>query len=130
MSYKLQDFSFDLRKCTSHPDHIFVGSGYSTCSPLTFCTCGVGSLYSPPFSAGDMQFFVSFEANGHHICDNGNLGKGDCGVLYQNGYWYPQKVVRSGTYHFKVQDQLISFLVTSELVPLFSHHGKNFCVLW
>ncbi len=123
MSYQLSDFAFDLRRCTSHPDHIWVGSGSCVCSPIPDCTCGVRSVYAPPFSAGDASLRFQFSANGHSIVDDGNKGKNDCGILFAGAQWQPDRIVRQGTYHFRTAQGLISFSVRSETVPLFHMPG-------
>lgn len=55
--------------------------------------------------------------------DTGNKGKNDCGILFSGAVWQPDKITRKGTYHYMVEDRLISLAVESELVPLFNRSG-------
>lgn len=123
MSYKLDDFKMDLKKCLTPPNHIWAVSGYSVSSPKMGTVAAVCGCFSPPFAAPDVFFGVEFNANGHLIADTGNKGKGDCGLLYSGGEWLPGKIVRCGTYHYNFNGKLLSFSVTSELTPLFGAAG-------
>ncbi|GGD91762.1 MGH1-like glycoside hydrolase domain-containing protein [Paenibacillus nasutitermitis] len=123
MSYQLNDFAFDLRASLAPSNHIWVGSGYSTVAPLTNTVAGVKGLFSPPFAARDVQLLLNIEADGHQVSDTGNLGKGDCGLLFAGAEWRPDRIARSGTYHYFHEDRLISLFVSSRLVPLSDQAG-------
>ncbi|MDR2751308.1 MAG: hypothetical protein LBC41_11660 [Clostridiales bacterium] len=123
MPFDLETFSIDLRKTLTPPTGIWASSGYSVCAPLMGTAAGVRGLFSPPFAAPDICLEILFTANGHPVPDNGSKGKEDCGLLYAGGDWLPGKVKRRGTYHFMVAENLISFEVLSELVPLFGKPG-------
>ncbi|MBB6734460.1 MGH1-like glycoside hydrolase domain-containing protein [Cohnella zeiphila] len=123
MTYQLNDFAFDLRASLAPANHIWVGSGYSTVAPLANTAAGVKGLFSPPFAARDVQLLLNIEADGHVVSDTGNLGKGDCGLLYAGAEWRPDRIARSGTYHYFHEGRLISLFVRSRLVPLADRAG-------
>jgi len=121
--YTLQDFSLSLNALTSEPQHVWVNSGYTTVQPEFNTVMGVGEFYSPPFAAKDLRLQIEFQVDTLRIADTGSRGKGDVGLLYAGGTWYPHKVVRKGTYHHLKNNRLISLAVTSELIPLYEQHG-------
>lgn len=123
MSYQLNEFAFDLRASVAPSNHIWVCSGYSTAAPLANTVAGVSGLFSPPFAAQDVQVLLQFEADGHPVSDTGNRGKGDCGLLYAGAEWRPDRIERTGTYHYFVEERLISLSVRSALVPLADRAG-------
>src|ERR1041384_7539163 len=114
----LTEFAFDLRACTLAPHQIWVCSGRSTVRPLDRTVLGVDGFHAPPFSARDLKLTFSLEADGHPIRDNGPGGKGDSGLPFAGGIWYPDRIVRRGTYHQRPGSHLLSLSVTTELVPL------------
>lgn len=123
MGYKMDEFKLDLRKSVAPPNHIWVNSGYSTCAPLPNTVMGVEGCFSPPFAAKNTILTFEIEANHHIIPDTGNRGKEDCGLLFSGAEWRPDKIVRKGTYHFNVDEKLLSLYVVSELVPLVGKAG-------
>ncbi len=119
----LNDFAIALNQITSAPQHIWVNSGYTTVNPQQKTVMGVNEFYSPPFAAKNLNLSIDIEAGSQLIEDAGSFGKGDVGLLYAGGVWYPHKIVRKGTYHHLKNDKLISLGVTSELMPLFGQSG-------
>jgi hypothetical protein len=121
--YLLEDFALNLNSCLSNPDHLWVMSGWSTINPLSNTVMGVGDCIGPPFAGRDFSLIMTIEANGHPVKDIGSTGKDDVGLLYSGGQWRPDKIIRKGTYHYIVKDDLISFSVQSELIPLYNRSG-------
>ncbi len=123
MGYKIDDFKLDLRKSTAPPNHIWVNSGYSTCSFIPNTVMGVEGCFSPPFAAKDTGLLFEIEANNHVVPDTGSRGKNDCGLLFSGAEWQPDKITRRGTYHYVIDEKLLSLSVVSELVPLSGKAG-------
>jgi len=121
--YSLQDFALSLHAVSSSPEHIWVNSGYSTVQPTFDTVMGVGEFYSPPFAAKDLRLQIEVQGDTLRIPDTGSRGKGDVGLLYAGGTWFPHKVVRKGTYHHLKNGRLVSLAVVSELIPLYEQHG-------
>jgi len=121
--FKLEDFSIQLEQVTSSPSHIWVSSGYTTVNPKYPTVTGVNDFFSPPFSARKFNLKVDLQADSQFIPDDGSYGKGDVGMLYAGGVWYPHKIVRYGTYHHLKNEKLISLSLTSELIPLIGQSG-------
>lgn len=121
--FKLDDFSIRLEKITSSPNHIWVSSGYTTVQPQNLTVMGVEELFSPPFAMRKFNLSVDIMLDGALIPDKLNYGKGDVGLLYSGGEWFPHKIVRYGTYHHHKEGRTISLGVKSELIPLFGQSG-------
>lgn len=121
--FKLEDFSIRLEKVLSAPNHIWVNSGYTTVNPKNLSVMGVNDFFSPPFGTKGFNFLVSLKADSIMIPDGPDYGKGDVGLLYSAGTWYPDKISRTGTYHHFKGNLLYSFSVKSELIPLFGKSG-------
>lgn len=121
--FALDDFAIALNQITSAPQHIWVNSGYTTVNPQYNTVMSVKEFFSPPFAAKNFNLSIELEAGSLLIKDVGSFGKGDVGLLYAGGVWYPHKIVRHGTYHHLKNDKLISLGVTSELLPLFEKSG-------
>ncbi|MFA6292320.1 MAG: hypothetical protein WC637_11090 [Victivallales bacterium] len=120
---KAVDFSLDLSANLAPPNHLWVNSGWGTVSPLWPTVCGVGECFSPPFAARGLKLLMNFKVDGHLLVDNGNHGKGDCGLLFSGGTWRPDFIERKGTYHHLIEGRLISVQVTSRLFPLVKRAG-------
>lgn len=118
MSYSIDEFALDLRKSTAPANHIWVGSGNSTCAPLADTVMGVCGCYSPPIAAPDIKLMISLRLNGHTAEDTGNRGKNDCGLLFSGAQWRPDMITRTGTYHYSTDTGLLSAGVISRLVPM------------
>ena len=121
--YSLEDLSLDLNSSLSPSNHLWVMSGWSTVNPVSNTVMGVGECFGPPMAGRDFRLIMTIEANGHQVKDIGSVGKGDVGLLYSGGKWRPDRIIRYGTYHFLVNNDLISFAVKSELIPLFGRTG-------
>ena len=121
--YKLEDFSLNLNSSLTPPNHLWVSSGWSTVNPISTTVMGVGDCIGAPLAGKDFKLFVTLEANGHQIKDVGSTGKGDVGLLFQGGQWQPDKIIRKGTYNYLIDNNLISFGVQSELIPLYNRTG-------
>jgi hypothetical protein len=121
--FNLNDFAIPLEQITSGETHIWVNSGYTTVNPEHLTVLGVKEFYSPPFAAKNFRFKTNIVINADTIADTGSYGKGDVGLIYAGGTWYPQKIVRRGTYHHLKKEGLVSVNVTSELIPLFGQSG-------
>ena len=122
-AFELEDFSIDLRKCFTPPNHLWVMSGWSTVNPIDKTVMGVGECFSPPFAAREFKMYVHLKADGHLIPDVGSVGKDDVGLLYSGGYWYPDRIERYGTYHYSVNGKLLSLKCQSALYPLAYKNG-------
>ncbi len=118
MNDLLELYSFNLRKSVAPPNHIGVTSLYSVVSPLDGTVMGIKGCYSPPYAAGELLMPMRLEADGLSVEDTGNRGKEDCGLLFADAVWRPDRVVRRGTYHWLKESGLYSLKVVSELVPL------------
>jgi hypothetical protein len=123
MAYEMQEFALDLRKSTAPDNYIWVNSGFVTTAPLEHTVMGVKGWFSPPFAARDSVLGVKIVADGHEIEDTGNRGKGDCGLLYAGTEWRPDRITRKGTFHYMVNDRLLSLAVNSELTPMSDRPG-------
>lgn len=121
--YTLEDLSFSLNSSLSPTGHLWVMSGWSTVTPLPGTVMGTGECIGPPLAGMNFRLSVTLEANGHKIPDNGSTGKGDVGLLCSGGLWRPDRITRRGTYHYIVDNKLISFSVQSDLVPLYGKTG-------
>ncbi|MDR3625264.1 MAG: hypothetical protein P4L45_00440 [Ignavibacteriaceae bacterium] len=121
--FKLDDFSISLEQLVSSSNHIWVNSGYTTVNPKCLSVLGVNDFYSPPLGAKDFNLSLSILADSISITDGPDYGKDDVGLLYSGGTWYPDKIVRNGTYHHLKGNILYSFSVRSELIPLFGNAG-------
>jgi len=121
--FHLEDFAISLEQITSGPGHIWVNSGYTTVNPEYHTVMGVNEFYSPPFAAKNFRMRLNIIADSVTITDTGSYGKGDVGLLYAGGTWFPHKIVRRGTYHHLKSGRLISLGVRSELIPVFGKPG-------
>ena len=118
-----EDFAIDLASLTTHPDHLWVGSGATTAHPVLGTVMAVRGLFSPPFAAPDLLLDVTLEVDGHTVHDWGAGGGGDVGLLYAGGRWMPHAIERLGTYHQRKDGHLRSLTLRSLLVPLVSRAG-------
>lgn len=121
--FKLDDFSIRLEQLTVNSSNLWVNSGYTTVNPEYKTVMDVNEFYSPPFAAKKFNLGIEILADSIFIGDNGNYGKGDVGLLYASGTWFPNKIVRNGTYHHLKNNQLYSLAVTSELIPMSGSSG-------
>lgn len=111
-------FAQDLRRTLTPPPHVGVTSGHGVVQPLMNTVCGVGDVFSPPLFTRAMRFLLEFEVDGRRMIDDGNCGKGDCGLLYAGGTWQIDRLRRHGTYHHRTEARLFSLEVNSELFAL------------
>jgi hypothetical protein len=117
--YALDDFSFDVRRAVP-PADLWVRSGTGTVTQLVGTVCGVGGWFAPPLAAPDSRLTTTFEVDGHRLVDAARPGAGNRGLLPAGGTWYPDRLVRTGSYHHYTNGRLTSLAVESTLVP---HHG-------
>jgi len=117
---KPENFSIDLRALLTPPNHVWVGSGRTTVKPLEDTAAGVSDLISAPFATLGFRAVCHFLIDGTvDLADTGDRGKDDVGILYCGGTWYPDAIVRRGSYHHFREGGLLSFAVESRLTPLF-----------
>ena len=121
--FRFEDFAIPLEQITSGVAHIWVSSGYTTVNPECLTVFGVNEFYSPPLAAKNFRLRMAITVDSITINDTGSYGKGDVGLLYAGGTWFPHKIVRRGTYHHLKNGRLVSLGVTSELIPLFGQSG-------
>lgn len=120
---RTEDYAFDLRRNLAPAVHLGVNSGWSVVQPHMPTVCGVADCYSPPIAARGFRLGVTFVVDGRRLVDDGNTGKGDCGLLYASGVWQPDGLRRRGTYHHRWDGRLVSFEAGSRLIPLFGRAG-------
>jgi hypothetical protein len=125
--YVLADFAFDLRRAVP-PADIWVGSGTGTVEPLPGTVCGVSRWFSPPYAVPDGQLTVTLEVDGWPVPDAAQRGAGDRGLLYAGGTWYPDRIVRHGTYHQYRDGRPLSVAVRSTLTPRYGAPGYELSV--
>lgn len=118
-----KDFSINLSSILAPDNHLAVSSGYGTVHPIARTVCGVGECFSPPFAGRNLKLELEWLFDGHRAVDDGNYGKGDCGLLYAGGEWRPDSIVRRGTYHHRVENKIISVEVESRLAALADQPG-------
>ncbi|GAB3433806.1 glucosidase family protein [Flindersiella endophytica] len=121
-TYQVDDFAFDLRRLVPYAEP-WVGSGRTTVLPRLDSVCGVGGFYGPPCAAGESSLDVEFSADGVVVVDRLRPRGGARGLLFAGGTWYPDRVVRHGTYHRYDDGRLSSFSVESTTTPLWSRAG-------
>lgn len=121
--YSLEDLVFNLNSSLSPSNHLWVMSGWTTVTPLCNTVMGTGECIGMPLAGMDFRLLMTILANNHRIPDTGSTGKGDVGLLYSGGKWQPDRLIRFGTYHYIVDNELISFSVRCDLIPLFNRTG-------
>lgn len=121
-TYQSDDFAFDLRRLVPYAEP-WVGSGRTTVLPRLDSVCGVGGFFGPPYAAGESLLEVELEADGVVVVDRLRPRGGARGLLLAGGTWYPDRVVRHGTYHQYDGGKLTSFAVESTTTPLWSRAG-------
>lgn len=114
--YSLVDFAISLEQATSAPNHIWVNSGYTTVNPDVKSVTGVNGFFSPPLVANNFKMKADISVDSQVIEDKSSTGKGDVGLLYSGGVWYPHKVTRKGTYNHLKNGKHVSIGVYSELI--------------
>jgi len=118
-----EDFAMDLASLTTHPDHLWVGSGCTTTHPVSGTVMAVRGFFSPPVAAPDLLLDVTLEVDGHTVHDWAAGGGGDVGLLFSGGSWMPHAIERIGTYHQRKNGHLRSLAVRARLLPLASRAG-------
>ncbi len=121
--WQLTDFAIDLNRLVTPPNHLWVGSGYTSVNPVLNSVLGVGDVMSPPVSGHGFKFEALFIANGDTIRDHFVWGGKVRNILYTGGFWQPDRVIRRGTYHRLHTGGLISFEINSQLIPLADRPG-------
>ncbi|KAA2245685.1 hypothetical protein F0L74_06945 [Chitinophaga agrisoli] len=121
--WQLSDFAIDLNRLVTPPNHLWVGSGYTSVNPVLSSVLGVGEVMSPPISGHGFKFEALFIANGDTIRDHFVWGGKVRNILYTGGFWQPDRIIRRGTYHRMHAGGLISFEINSHLIPLADKPG-------
>ena len=121
--WQLSDFAIDLNRLVTPPNHLWVGSGYTSVNPVLNSVLGVGDVMSPPVSGHGFKFEALFIANGDTIRDHFVWGGKVRNILYTGGQWQPDRIIRRGTYHRMHAGGLISFEIRSHLIPLADRSG-------
>ena len=125
--FKLEDFSLRMEQITSSPSHVWVSSGYTTVNPRHNTITGVNEFFAPPFVLTNFNLKIAIQADSKIIMDEEfffhSANTSSYGFLYSGGEWFPHKIVRHGTYHHLIEENLLSLQVTSELIPLFGNAG-------
>ncbi len=103
--WKLADFALDLNASLAPDNHVWVGSGQVTVQPQARKTLGIGEWNAPPFAGRSFTADITMRLNGHTVPDAASYGKGDVGLLYQGGTWFPHQIVRQGTYQQDIDGQ-------------------------
>ncbi|MRG48605.1 hypothetical protein GFS24_26040 [Chitinophaga sp. SYP-B3965] len=121
--WQLKDFAIDLNALVTPPNHLWVGSGYTSVNPVLNSVLGVGEVMSPPISGNGFKFEARFVVNGDTIRDHFVWGSKIRNILYTGGQWQPDRIIRRGTYHRMHEGGLISFEINSHLIPLADKPG-------
>ncbi|MFA6084326.1 hypothetical protein [Mucilaginibacter sp.] len=121
--WKLKDFAIDLNKLVTLPSQLWVGSGYTTVSPVLGSVMGTADVMSPPISGRNFSFKALFVANGDTIRDQFVWGSKPNNVLYTGGNWQPDQIIRRGIYHRMHAGGMLSFEIISHLIPFADKSG-------
>ncbi|HTE26727.1 hypothetical protein [Flavitalea sp.] len=121
--WQLKDFAIDLNKLVTPQAQLWVGSGYTTVNPVLGSILGTADIMSPPISGRNFSFKAIFVANGDTIRDQFVWGSRTNNILYTGGTWQPDRIIRRGIYHRMHSNGLISFEITSHLIPLADRSG-------
>jgi hypothetical protein len=121
--WQLKDFSIDLNKLVTPPSQLWVGSGYTTVSPVLGSVLGTADVMSPPISGRNLSLEGLFVANGDTIRDRFVWGSKPANILYTGGSWQPDRIIRRGIYHRMHAAGIISFEIISHLIPLADQSG-------
>ncbi len=119
----VEEFSMNLRSTLTPPHHVFTTSGYCSVRPLVDSVTGVGEFFSPPIAACGLRLLTRLVVDGRELLDDGNIGKGDVGILSAGGIWHLDGVERRGTYHWHAEGRLVSLALESRLTPLVNGAG-------
>lgn len=121
--WQLKDFAIDLNKLVTPASQLWVGSGYTTVNPVLGSVLGIADIMSPPISGRNFSFEALFVANGDTIQDRFVWGSKPNTILYTGGIWQPDRIIRRGIYHRMHSSGLISFEITSHLIPFADRSG-------
>lgn len=121
--WQLKDFAIDLNKLITPANQLWVGSGFTTVSPVLGSVLGTADVMSPPISGRNFSFKALFIANGDTINDQFVWGSAPKNILYTGGSWQPDQIVRRGIYHRMHENGLISFEIISHLIPFADKTG-------
>ncbi|MCD9025697.1 hypothetical protein [Cohnella silvisoli] len=117
----LSDFARDINRIAHKNDHVRVGSGRVACGYLPQSVTGVGRIFCPPISAGELAFSLQFELPDKEITisDSALTGHGiPRQLLLQEEIWHPSFIQRKGHFHHTdAEGQLVSFMLETLLVP-------------
>jgi hypothetical protein len=128
----LEDSRMDLARCVVLPQHLFVGSGRAVVAPLDD-TLGVGAFHAPPITAPFFALRAQMLVNGIEVHDSpsgfrlpeptNTIPRNVRPLLQRRRLWQLDRIIRIGHAHYRVGDEMVSFEVTTQLLPLVSQHG-------
>lgn len=122
------ELRFDLNASLCPEGHVWAKSGRCSASPLLRTVMGVQSVFSPPVAARDLTMRFTLRAETKTLYDDGRFCGQHEGLLFCGGEWFPDRIHRRGSYHQRVDGELLSLAVVSDLVPLADRAGV-LCVI-
>lgn len=128
----LEDTALDLSRSVVLPQHLWVGSGRGVVAPLD-TTLGVGGFHAPPVSAPAFTLRLELRVNGIQVLDTpggfrlpepeNNIPTDRRALLQRRRQCQWDRIIRVGHVHTITNAGLLSFEITSELLPLVGEQG-------